>query len=84
MINCVLPSWSFKITNHIRPDYYMFVAFGTRADLNLLHIWMVPGMEIDIGSDARITDNMLSKWAEYEISGKKVVQSCNALKDGMI
>ena len=58
--------WSFIIDKNTIADYFWCVAFDNREDLNILHIWMLPGDKFNHLTTASISESTLYKWSEYE------------------
>lgn len=65
-----IPKWSFQLKKNKVPHFYIFAAFDNRTDLNLLHIWLIPGSLINTKTGIAIlnTPEGLAKWSQYERS----------------
>lgn len=79
------PHWSFCIRKNKTADYFIFLAFNNRECLEPLHVWLVPGNVVNGKTRQVISDlpSSLSKWAEYEKPLDKVIQCCDAMKEGI-
>lgn len=72
--------WQFRINYNTTADYFLCVAYDNRADLNPLHIWMLPGDKFNHLSCASISESTLDKWGEYEQDITEVVICCEEIK----
>lgn len=77
------PHWQFYINNNTIPDYFILVAFDNRTDLNPLHIWMIPGKEINNQGSASIAPSTIHKWNEWERDIKDAQLCCTELKESI-
>lgn len=73
--------WHFNIRRNTIADYFLCIAFDNRKDLNPLHLWLVPGNEINHLTGTSITESTLNKWSEYGLEIGKVVECCNSMKE---
>jgi len=73
-------SWSFHICKNKIADYFLCIAFDSRADLNPEYIWLIPGERINHLMNASISISAIHKWDEYKLDIDKVVDCCNSLK----
>ena len=69
------PRWKFDINQNKIADFFIFVAFDNLTDLNPLHLWMIPGKEINNQGSAQIAPSTIHKWDKYK-KDIKVAQSC--------
>ena len=60
------PNWAFHIENNTIPDFFILVAFDNRIDLNPLHMWMIPGKEINHKSTKSIRLSTIHKWDKWK------------------
>jgi hypothetical protein len=74
--------WVFIIDHNQTADYFLLLAFDNRTLLNPLHIWLIPGRDINDRGGVHIanTEPSLSKWLQYERPIDGVIASCNMLK----
>jgi len=72
--------WSFNIRHNTTADYFFCVAYDNRTDLNILHIWILPGNKFNHLGSASISKSTLSRWAEYEQPLDKAIACCNTMK----
>ena len=75
------PLWKFKINKNKVPDFFILVAFDNRADLNPLHIWMIPGHEINHLTGVSIRPTTIRKWDKWKRNIEDVQLCCNQMKD---
>ena len=73
--------WSFHIYRNKIADYFLCIAFDNRADLNPIHIWLLPSDVISDKVCVKISLSTISKWTEYEQFNKlyEVVACCNTI-----
>ena len=79
---CILKNgngWQFRINYNTTADYFWCVAFDNRKDLNIIHIWMLPGDKFNHLSAASISPSTLDKWAEYEQPLDKIMDCWNEM-----
>lgn len=74
--------WGFNIAYNTTADYFLCIAFDDRENLNPLHIWLMPGKDINTKQRIAIpnTNYGITKWSEYERSLDKVIECCNKMK----
>jgi hypothetical protein len=68
-------AWYFSISYNTTPDYFWFVAFNNRTQLQVQHIWLVPQPIVGNTTCIAICSGRLSlsKWEQYELSIKEVI-----------
>jgi hypothetical protein len=74
--------WRFSIHKNKVADYFIFLAFDSRENLEPRHVWLVPGSKINSLNSVCISDcpSAMAKWAQYEKPLDKVVACCNEMK----
>lgn len=75
-----LGRWRFYTNQNVVADYFVFLAFDNREDLNPLHAWMIPTKEFKEVWSASISTTTINKWDKYRMSIDKVVECCNTLR----
>ena len=60
-------AWLFRVNRNTITDYFLFVAFNNRLNHDLMHIWFIPGNEINHLRNLSISESRLDKWNKYEI-----------------
>ena len=75
------PHWGFDINENKIADYFIFVAFNNRTDLNSLHLWMIPGHEINENASKSIGPTTLHKWKQWERNIKDAQLCCNEMRN---
>jgi len=62
------PYWEFTIRKNLYADYFICVAIDNRIDTNIMHMWIIPGDQINNKTTLHITnsDDILDKWREFE------------------
>ena len=75
------PKWSFFINHNTTADYFILVAFNNLIDLNPLHLWMIPGKEINRRSGISIRPSTLHKWDKWKRDIDDAQLCCAELKE---
>lgn len=78
------PIWNFRINRNKIADYFVLVAFDNRDDLELKHVWMIPGNIINNNVSVSISTTTIDKWNKYSIDMGKALACCDAMKDGNV
>ena len=73
--------WKFTIRHNTIADFFVCVAFDNREDLNVLHVWMIPGEKLNHLMNASIRPSTVHKWDQYKLDIDKVSSCCNEMKD---
>ena len=58
--------WKFQIKKNKIADFFILVAFDNRNDLNPLHLWMIPGNEINHQNSLSISVSTIHKWDKWK------------------
>jgi len=72
--------WQFSIKHNITADYFFCVAYDNRKDLNIIHIWLLPGDKFNHLVNIGISKSTIDKWAEYEQPLDKIIACCDLMK----
>lgn len=88
--------WYFHTKKNIIADYFLFIAFDNRTDLNPCHIWLIEGNEpVYVPPSKRLrrpcdvtaiviynTPKSLNAYKSYELTNKlnEVISCCNIFK----
>lgn len=78
---CGTDHWMFMINHNIIADFFLFIAFDNRENLNPEHLWLIPGNVMSHLTGTRIAESTLEKWSEYEIPVDSAINCCNTLRD---
>lgn len=70
-------NWQFGIGKNQIADYFLCVAFEDRNNLNPVHLWLIPGKDINHKMGITISKSMLKKWSQYEQPLDKVILCCD-------
>lgn len=73
-------SWSFTVKKNKIADYFLFLAFDNREDLNPVHIWRIPGKLINDKNVLVMSLSTMHQWDEYKLDIDGVASCCNAIK----
>lgn len=74
--------WRFAIRKNHITDYFLLVALDNREDMNIEHVWIVPGDKVNMFVGTSITTSNLQKWDDYRIDMDRIDSCCNVLKEG--
>lgn len=72
--------WSFNIGRNKVADYFILVAFDNVEDLNPVHMWMIPGNEINKNSGVGISATTIHRWDRWVKDIEDVKMCCTELK----
>ena len=72
--------WLFNIGRNVIADFFVCVAFDNREDLNVLHVWMIPGDVVNHLMGATIRPGTVHKWDQYKLDVNKASSCCNEMK----
>lgn len=75
--------WMFNINRNPVADYFLCLAFDNREYLNPMHIWLIPGNEINTLVGLSLSISTLHKWDKYSLNVSKVARCCDTLKGGV-
>ena len=73
--------WMFNIGCNNTAEYFVLVAWDNREDLNIMHVWLIPGNVLSHLTQASIRPITLDKWSQYEKDVTKMLACCNAMKE---
>ena len=73
--------WKFYIDRNVIADFFVCTAFDNREDLNVLHVWMIPGDVVNHLMSASIRPGTVHKWDQYKLDINKASACCNEMKD---
>lgn len=76
-----LGSWSFGIGKNTIADYFLCLAFNNREDLNPMHIWLIPGNDINHLTSTKISPTRISRWSKYEKDITKIISCCDTMRN---
>jgi hypothetical protein len=78
--------WKFGIRHNHIADLFLCLAFDNRELLNPEHVWLIPGNLICDKACFLIydTEHSLRQWLSCEKPLERVVESCDAMKNGVI
>lgn len=71
-----LGMWQFAIRKNQIADYFLCLAFDDRNSLNPMHIWLIPGADINHFAGVNISISTVDRWRKYEINKIESVRSC--------
>lgn len=73
--------WLFLINKNKIADYFLCLAYDNRNDLNLLHVWLFPGPDINNKRILSSIPSTISKWFQYEKPIGDMKGCCDTLKE---
>lgn len=62
------PRWEFNINKNTIPDYFLLVAYKDRESLEICHMWLIPGDEINDKKSVSIALSTIHKWDQWKIN----------------
>jgi hypothetical protein len=74
------PRWAFTIGRNKVADYFLCLAFDDREHLNPVHLWLIPGDDVNDRSTIQIKPRDVSKWNKFELDIHSVITCCNTMK----
>jgi len=83
-INHKYPTWKININKNELPDFFLCIGFDNREDLTPLHVWLIPGADVNMfeGIGISNTEKSLAKWSKYERPLDKVLFCCEEIRNG--
>ena len=75
------PRWLFRIRKNVTADFFILVAFDNRTDLNPLHLWMIPGHEINQQGNVSISPSTIHKWDKWKMDINGAQICCTEMKN---
>lgn len=72
--------WNFHIRKNKIADYFLCIAFDNRTNLNPIHLWLIPGNDVNCKTDITISISTTSKWDIYKLDISKTSEYCNRFK----
>ena len=78
--NAACSRWEFHINKNDVADFFFCIAFDIRTDINPIHLWLIPGKNINHLTTVTMSESRMEKWTEYELAINKVVDCCNTLR----
>lgn len=73
--------WQFRIDYNITADFFILVAFDNLTDLNPLHMWMIPGEEINHRASIQMYPSTIYKWDKWKRDINDAQICCAELKN---
>ena len=73
--------WIFAIKRNTEADYFLCVAYDDREKLNIAHVWMIPGEDVNDHVSISISPNTVHKWDKYIYDIEGFSACCNAMKN---
>ena len=75
-----IPRWEFYIKKNKCADYFLCLAFG-ECNLEPVHVWLIPGEDINNKALIRVSDNRISldRWSKYEHELDRVLACHNEM-----
>lgn len=73
--------WMFSINKNTIADYFICIAWDNRINLNILHIWLIPGKDVNHRVTIYVKKSTITKWEKYEQPIDKAILCCNEMKE---
>ena len=75
------PYWKFNINHNIIADFFICVAFDNVEDLNPIHLFMIPGKEVNDQGSISSTPSKIHKWNKWKRSIEEVQLCCAKMRN---
>lgn len=72
--------WHFNIEKNQIADYFLFLAFNNRKDLDPVYLWLIPGHIVNHRVGIDIRKSTFNKWSQYELPLDKVILCCDKMR----
>lgn len=72
--------WMFNICKNTIADYFLLIAFESRKNLIPVHVWLIPGKDVNHNITIRTSKTKLNKWSKYEHPLDRVLACCNIMR----
>ena len=72
--------WKFTINHNTTADYFFCVAYDNRRNLNIIHIWMLPGDKFNHLKMTSVSPSTIHKWDEYKQNVDGAVSCCDTMR----
>ena len=72
--------WLFAINRNTTADYFLCVAYDDRERLNIAHVWLIPGKDVNDHVSISIRPGTIHKWDKYIYDIEGFSACCNAMK----
>ena len=74
-------NWVFHIGRNTEADFFLCVAYDNRNDLNIVHVWMIPGKDVNDHVSISISLSTIHKWDKYIYDIEGFSSCCNTMKN---
>jgi len=59
--------WMFGIRQNKIPDYFLLTAYKDRTTLEIVHMWLIPGIQLNDKQTISISSSTIEKWNDWKI-----------------
>ena len=73
--------WLFNIKLNTEADYFLCVAYDDRERLNIAHVWLIPGKDVNDHVNISIRPSTIHKWDKYIYDIEGFSSCCNEMKN---
>jgi hypothetical protein len=74
-------NWMFHIRHNTIADFFLCIAFDNIEDLNPLHIWLIPGKDVNDHDSIGISKSTIGRWDKYQIDKiDQLILCCDTLR----
>ena len=74
--------WLFSINRNTEADYFLCIAYDDREKLNIVHVWLIPGKDVNDHVTISISPETIHKWDKYIYDIEGFSTCCNTIKNG--
>ena len=75
--------WIFTINHNMVADYFLCVAYDDREHLNIVHVWLIPGKDVNDHVNISISLSTVHKWDKYIYDIEGFSACCNTMKNSI-
>lgn len=73
-------SWKFSIKKNTTAEYFVLLAFDNRDNITPMHIWIMPGEEVNDRTSISISESTIDKWDKYHLDIGEVMECCDDMR----
>lgn len=75
------PYWLFHVDHNTTADFFICLAFDNRTDLTPLHLFMIPGKEVNNQSSISSAPSRIHKWDKWKMDINDAQLCCTEIKN---
>lgn len=79
--NSTVESWKFEIKKNKKCDFFLSIAFDSVNNPNPLHMWMIPGNEVNDRVGIQISSSTIHRWDKWKMNINDAQLCCMTMKE---